>query len=346
MKELFQLKGSRLFSKRENFKQKPFFSLVDYRNNYFISEEPDKILEFYNGFENRYQLVKWMRERPNGVANIYEIEGNKSIVVVIPTGDINGKYSKICKENTFKGLHIVFVESGNIPDPYFKYAHNCNIGIKKAMEYHPKWIILSNDDIQSNQLPWDLAQELANLDSTIINAVFTRKGSQTANKVYITKFKSLGIIVSRLLNYEHLSKALKGNNEAILINNLQNKFNKGPKNRYILSGVTSKLYNLFFFKTLYSFYNFESFGIFSSKSIDSKKGIFDETYINAHEDLDFSIKLSKEPDKIAWIDYNIRGIGAVSLGSGIERKLRTIASDCYFNLRIEEGLLYSETPSK
>ena len=29
-----------------------FFSLVDYRNNYFTSDNPDKIIEFYNGFEN------------------------------------------------------------------------------------------------------------------------------------------------------------------------------------------------------------------------------------------------------------------------------------------------------
>ena len=28
-----------------------FFSLVDYRNNYFTSDYPNKIIEFYNGFE-------------------------------------------------------------------------------------------------------------------------------------------------------------------------------------------------------------------------------------------------------------------------------------------------------
>ena len=47
-----------------------FFSLVDYRNNYFTSNDPNKIIEFYNGFENRDQLIQWMKERPKGIANI------------------------------------------------------------------------------------------------------------------------------------------------------------------------------------------------------------------------------------------------------------------------------------
>lgn len=102
---------------------------------------------FYNGFENREQLIQWMRERPKGVANIYEVEGDSDIIVVIPTADFNGKYARECRNNIFNGLHIIFVESGEVPDPYFNYAHNCNVGVKKAMEYNPKWVVVSNDDM-------------------------------------------------------------------------------------------------------------------------------------------------------------------------------------------------------
>ena len=35
-----------------------------------------------------------MKERPKGIANIHEVEGNKDIIVVIPTADYNGKYAK------------------------------------------------------------------------------------------------------------------------------------------------------------------------------------------------------------------------------------------------------------
>ena len=51
-----------LFQREDNI----FFSLVDYRNNLFTSNDPKKILEFYNGFENIDQLIQWMRERPKG----------------------------------------------------------------------------------------------------------------------------------------------------------------------------------------------------------------------------------------------------------------------------------------
>ena len=125
-----------------------FFSLIDYRNNFFNSDNLDKIIKFYNGFENRDQLIQWMKERPKGAAYIHEIEGDKDIIVVIPTADFNGKYARECRENIFKGLHIVFVESGGRGDFYFNYAHNCNVGIKKAMEYKPKWVVVSNDDME------------------------------------------------------------------------------------------------------------------------------------------------------------------------------------------------------
>ena len=123
-----------------------FFSLVDYRNNYFTSDDPNKIIEFYNSFGNRDQLIQWMRERPKGVANIHEVDGDKEIIVVIPTADFNGKYAKECRENIFKGLHMVFVESGGRVDFYFNFAHNCNVGLKKAMDYNPKYIIFTADD--------------------------------------------------------------------------------------------------------------------------------------------------------------------------------------------------------
>ena len=61
-------------------------------------------MEFYKSFENREQLIRWMRERPKGVANIREVEGGKEIIVVIPTADFNGKYARECRENIFKGL--------------------------------------------------------------------------------------------------------------------------------------------------------------------------------------------------------------------------------------------------
>ena len=121
-----------------------FFSLVNYRNILLTSNDPKKILEFYNGFDNRDQLIRWMKERPKGSTYIHEVEGDKDIVVVIPTANFNGIYAVNCRENIFKGLHIIFVENGGKDDFYFNYAHSCNVGIKKAMDYNPKWVVVSN----------------------------------------------------------------------------------------------------------------------------------------------------------------------------------------------------------
>ncbi|WP_077076265.1 hypothetical protein [Cuniculiplasma divulgatum] len=88
-----------------------------------------------------------MRERPKGFSTIHEVEREKDIVVVIPTADFNGKFAIDCRESIFKGLHIIFVESSGRGDFYFSIAHNFNIGIKKAMKYNPKWVVVSNDDM-------------------------------------------------------------------------------------------------------------------------------------------------------------------------------------------------------
>jgi len=124
-----------------------FFSIVDYRNNVFTSNDPKKTIEFYDGFHSRDELIEWMRERPKGVSYIHEVEGDKDIIVVIPTADFNGKYARECRDNIFKGLHMVFVESGGRGDFYFNMAYNVNVGVKRAIDYNPKWIIVSNDDI-------------------------------------------------------------------------------------------------------------------------------------------------------------------------------------------------------
>ena len=114
-----------------------------------------------------------MKDRPKGVANIHEVDGDKEIIVVIPTADFNGKYAKNCRENIFKGQHIVFVESAEIPDPYFNGAHNVNIGIKKAIEYNPKWIVFSGDDMVKIDDVKVLKEELMKLDETRYDVVFT-----------------------------------------------------------------------------------------------------------------------------------------------------------------------------
>lgn len=313
---------------------KLFFSLVDYRNNYFTSEGPNKIVEFYSGFENRNQLIQWMKERPKGVATIYEVDGDKDIIVVIPTADFNGKYAMECRGNIFKGLHIVFVESGGIGDIYFNLSHNVNVGIKKAMEYSPKWIVVSNDDMEKRDDSVELRRQLSRIDPEHISCVFTRRSKYHSIFFSINKYRYFyWILVSKI------------NSQKKDFFNIQRKF--GLTYGLVANTITeqSKLVQ----KLKYFLLNYiitkvvvdkiqigASFIIISSNLLKSaevlmlKGRLYDETFVNAHEDTDLSIRMFHDKSKIATINYKIGDLIGGSLGYNYLRQLRTIAGDIYF----------------
>ena len=293
-----------------------FFSLVDYRNNYFTSDEPDKIIEFYNGFENRDQLIQWMKERPKGVAYIYEVDGDKDVIVVIPTADFNGKYARECRENIFKGFHIIFVESGEIPDPYFNYAHNCNVGIKKAMEYNPKWVLVSNDDmVQVNDISI-LIDQLAGIDNHTYMTVYTEPSVHHSVPSAVSRGR-----ITRTMLFKLLGK----NRRYQLI------FEKKFSINFFVTPV--KGYWRFFFKEISGkkVISIADFGIFSSELLRSENGLYSETFINSAEDIELSIRLASMVSDKKIIEYKIGNNIGISLGNDISRHLREIAGQSYLN---------------
>lgn len=296
---------------------KLFFSLVDYRNNYFTSQDPEKVVEFYDSFNSREQLIQWMMERPSGTSNIHETEGDKEIVVVIPTADFNGKYAKECRENIFNGLHIVFVESGEVPDPYFNYAHNYNVGVKRAMEYNPKWIVLSNDDVYMIDGIDILKSNLSNLDDEVVDVVFTNKSLYHSAPKIIIKRNFITNMVNRI-RFGTFGEEM---------NKLFDKF-----------GVTTLISNDRFiqrmtFKSM-RYDDLISFGIFSRKFILEKKmNLFDEVFINEGEDSDLSISLKIEMKNVAYITYKIGDRIGMSLGTNMDRKMRSIAGLAFLDYK-------------
>jgi len=300
-----------------------FFSLVDYRNNLFTSNDPKKIKEFYSGFKNRDQLIEWMRERPKGASYIHEVEGDKDIIVVIPTADFNGKYAKECRENIFKGLHIIFVESGGRDDFYFNYAHNCNLGIKKAMEYNPRWIVLSNDDMSKIDDVDVLVKELGKLNPEKIDCAFAEEYFDYAefNLMVLGQPRVYTLILRQLLRH----------NEDKIIFKVLKKYQ--VKNNFV--GFKNKFLRSLFYKNVVTFINFGDFGIFSSTFIKNNGNIlFDEIYMNGFEDVEVSliINLNHNYD---FINYKIRSISGATLGRPFSvpdpRSYREIANCSYFN---------------
>ncbi|MCL6090742.1 MAG: hypothetical protein M1393_06865 [Candidatus Thermoplasmatota archaeon] len=313
--------SSRLRCPLEHSGEKLFFSLVDYRNNYFTNNDPEKIIEFYGGFENRNQLIQWMKERPKGVNYIHEVEGDKNIIVVIPTADFNGKYATECRKNIFKGLHIVFVESGGRSDFYFNSAHNVNVGVKKAMEYGPKWIVFSGDDMYKIDDISILVSELMSLDHKKYKTVFTEP----------SKYHSIPCKLSKPRLTRNLLFMLLGKDRWMQLK-LEKKFGVQyflpPKNGY---------WRLFFGKGI-SMISIADFGIFSSEFINGGGLFFDEVYINSADDMDLSLRVNKLHD-FKVIKFKIGDYMGSTLGTDARRHLMEIAGLSYFNSIVEKDFI-------
>ncbi|MEM3859121.1 MAG: hypothetical protein QW478_06900 [Candidatus Micrarchaeaceae archaeon] len=297
-----------------------FFSTTWCRDRLFTSENPNDILKFYDTFSNRDELIQWMKERPKGRAEIIEVEGDKEIIVVIPTADFNGKYAKECRENIFKGLHIIFVESGFPKDPYFNYAHNCNIGIKKAMEYNPKWIVLSNDDMVRVDSPDKLRESLSKINDNydivfaLVNGIMEETGISTR-----TKRRSIAISLFK--------------RERRILLALEKRF-----------GMKLVFFEPFYFKNLLfsekiKFKNIGPFGIFSNRFIKENNSLFDETYVNGIEDYDLCLDAHLNKRVLGSIDYTIGSPRSQSLGTGFGRILRDQVNRIYFSSKFSDKLL-------
>ena len=325
-----QVFNARLSCRVEKTDRNFFYSLIDYRNNFFTSSDTEKTIEFYDQFENRDQLIKWMKERPKGASYIHEVTGNKDIIVVVTTADFKGKHAKACRDEVFKGLHMIFVESGGKEDFYFNYAHNCNVGIEKALQYNPKWIIVSNDDMNVIDPPEKLIEVIKSDSNRDKDVLFCYPPAE---------YHSRYALISKQTLRRDIVNHLMGKYEKELFS-LEHKL--GIK---FIVGTTLLKYRLFYsnkYKLLYT----GSFGIFSSQFILNylDRRLFDENYINGSEDIDLAWKIAHEKIKIGFVDYRIKDIIGGTIGPyEIKRKLQGIVNECYMNYKIEKGELISSS---
>ena len=295
-----------------------FFSLVNYRNEFFSSKDPLKIIEFFDSFENKYSLINWMKERPHGACKIHEVNGDKDIIAIILTADYSGKYSWACRNEVFHGIHMIFVESGEAPDPYFNISHNKNEGLKLALQYNPKWIIISNDDVFKVEDIKILKKELLTFDSNKYDVIRITEGKYHSRNFYIgltTKLYSLYIFLTR----NNISKQLL---------RLQKKFDV----RYNMGDWKAKYLRVL--KKTIRYVDDTNFYILSGQYVEKQNGqIFDEVFINHREDTDFSlqIKYTNLNDGIAR--FQIGDLIGSTLGTGPDREMRKLASDIYFNYK-------------
>jgi hypothetical protein len=313
-------RDEQMFSSKGSPSREQFETRNEQLNELFISDSIEEIMEFYSNFQNIEQLIQWMRERPRGRAEIYEIEGNEDIIVVIPTADFDGKFAKHCREEVFEGLHMIFVESGR-DDPHFNYAHNVNTGLKTALEHKPKWIIVSNDDIYRIDPIKLLVDQLSAIDPVQTTAV----SITTSQHHFVPSMLSTQRIVRRLL-FNILSFKRSFYFRKLLEMKYQINYHAAARNN---------LFGRLFFKKGYRFVQFTNFCIFSAEYVRTMNGeILDEVFINGAEDIDLSLRISRNPNKFKHIDFELGDYVGGTLGSSQSRKIRDIANLAYLNFKL------------
>ena len=256
-------------------------------------------------------------ERPKGNFEIKEIEGDKEVIVVIPTIDINSNFAQNCKNKIFKGLHIIFIESG-YHNFYFNYAHNCNAGIKKAMTYNPKWVVLSNDDIDTQEDIKVLIAELRRIKELNTDFVYCQNRKDISNTANFSETTFQRNLLFRVTT-NYTRNLIK----------LEKKF--GVK--YLLAAVTFP--NKKLFKVKFSMPATSDFVILNSDLLRNIKDLFDETFINGGEDIEFSLRIFLRKSSYISIQYSIESRGGGSLGKK-GRMLKDIANLAYLNYKMEK----------
>ena len=308
------------------------FKLTDYMNSLFVSDSANLITDFYNGFNNSGEIINWMKDRPCGKTRISEVSGDKEVIVVIPTIDAEGAFAQRCRNEVFPGLHIIFVESGLPRDFYFNFAKSCNIGVRKALEYNPKWVICSNDDVLKIDDVSALKSELSKYDFRNVLSLIPE--SETAGYCFITSYNFLFRFLSKfnlLKRFQSVALDLKFDIEY------------GVQCSFRSLNRLGKMMYIFLTKKRLKVFPSGQIRIVSSKFASSVSGnIYDSTYINGIEDFDLAIRLLNSGQEPEFIKYRLGIIGGASLGNTYERFMRSAASRIYLDNKIRNSELRIE----
>lgn len=297
-------------------------------NRKFLSSDFRDLNSFYEHFERREDLIRWMKNRHKNEPKIIDVDGEEKVVIVIPTADFESQKTQTCKDIIFKGIHQIYVESVKPRDLFFNYSHNVNLGVTHALKLKPEWIVISNDDMLFEDPPKKLLSELDKVDPDFNDAVFTKPPGS-----YHSFLRFIGeptIIYSMIVT-------LHPNRSRHFRLKLWNKFEL----RYVdalYSGPTGFLSKLTY-KTIKPHLLTGSFTVLSRKYAESQKSVFDETFINGGEDTDLSLRIFEDQNRIGFIDYRIGDSIGSSLGSGWSRSIRNVVNEVYLSYKIERGLL-------
>lgn len=289
----------------------------------FMSDDIKEIVNFYDSFSSREQLIEWIKELPKSSPAVNIIGNQESeVAVVIPTPAIDHPLALKCRDDVFEGLKLYFsVDHSSL----FNLSRSYNIGGKSlSHDKNIRWVIFSNVDMIRIDPSKKISKELSKLNDRV-KFCYAREDGSHSYRVRIGEYTYLRKAIFNLLG-----KPRK------LRSDLEKKFSihlNAEDDRHWLTRrfVTNDR----------SLMNFGDFFIFSFDLLKQYNFMpFDESYLNGMEDIDLSLRLFQDldSDQMKAIDYRVDSMESGVRGRDLKRVIRSIPNLAYFNEKIERLL--------
>jgi GT2 family glycosyltransferase len=291
----------------------------------FYSPNATDVFRFLERAPTVTDLVAWMKARPAAALRTVEIEGDRTIVAVVPTPDVDGAGAQVARE-MYRGHTVIFVESSG---KRFNYARSCNAGLASALRYAPDWVILANDDLYPIDPFPALTSALSAIDPRSVRTVFLHPPGGYYSHQKVVGLRTWRTSLPRRwglgygARYERCCERLGVKFEVWEHRTLSER----GKGRLFLAAPRTV------------FWNMTSFGVLSGPFLREVSGhLFDEGYLNGFEDVDLCLRL--KPNAYRFVDFRLGAHQGRSLGTEMARSARDVANLAYFNekLRTDEEL--------
>ena len=288
------------------------------------SKNPSELSDFFQEIRMPDEIERFMSGRQRNEVNIeiYSKSRDESIILVVPTQDYEGKNATAMK-NAFPDKTIVFVESSG---KFFNYAHSCNSGIQKALEFEPEWIIISNDDINLDNFPEALFKSITNKkDAYFLLPANAGTVSIIINNFLTNSLISLAALLTGKLNQfkAQMRIAFKRELRHCLLNIV------------ISQSLLQRLTKTLSRKVKKDFQMCGYFMIGRAELF--RKYQFDETFINDIEDVDLMLRIIESGVKIDKIDFKVEQIGGDSfrhVQTNEMRGIRDLANKIHLGVKL------------
>jgi GT2 family glycosyltransferase len=279
---------------------------------FFSSSDPELVERVYSF--GRDKIISWMRKRERAKIRFFETEGETEVVVVVPTADAKGSRAREVVE-VFNPLKVIFVESNG---PLFNYATSVNAGVSRALNYSPKWIVISNDDVHGRDPVKKLLDELSTTNRGLVMASPSSYHTYPVSLIEVRPYFLKGM--------KFIGKALRLP-PAEVYADLTLRYGKalGIKTLIVINSMLGPLKKVAG-EVKMEVINAGSFMVVNRRVANER--LLDETFINGYEDVLFSMKMK---DDFEVIQFNLDEERGGSLGFGKMRFLKAYVNEVYLN---------------